>query len=306
MLEIYSSITSLFPSNTTLPLLRFTSIPSLMHHQPNARKFTSLSAGDSHFSFIVNHHWTSSSISIAESYYNKVWSIRTDKRSLNEVAWIPLEEELRGLEEDLFFWVEGSDIVSTTLHGKRSDENGGFGEGAVEMQRDEDPDPEGGKDVQLKTEKLGLFCAEDSDSRDTDFTISKSNGWITLGLTTEIPSNSSQHLTHPSIPPSPPPGLGKAYLLPFSRARSTIPALPTSEIAFKNILDIHCGSEHVLVLLSNGEVWSLGNHSFGQRGLQSSEEEVLLGWIKVSGMGMGRVKKIFCGKWNSFFIVERS
>ena len=204
----------------------------------------------------------------------------------------------------MFFWVEGSDIVSTTLQRETSDENGGFGEGVVEMQRDEDPDLEGGKKIELKTERLGLFCAEDSNSRDTDFTITKSNGWLTLGLTTDGPSDSSRNLTHHLIPPSPPPRLVKAYLLPFSRAQSTIPDLRPSELAFNNILEMDCGSEHVLVLLSNGEVWSLGNHSFGQRGLQLSEEEDLSGWSKMDGMG--RVKKIICGRWNSFFIVERS
>lgn len=225
---------------------------------------------------------------------------------MNDVAWIPLEEELRGLEEDLFFSVEGSDIISTTLRRETSDENGGFREQVAEMESN--PHQEGGKEVEIKTAKLGLFCAEDSDSRDImDFTISKSNGWITLGLTTEIPSDSFQHLTHGHNPYTPEtlPCIGKAYLFPFSRAQSTIPSLRSGEIAFSSILDINCGSEHVMVLLPNGEVWSLGNNTFGQRGIQR-DGEVLPGWVKVKGMGMGKVKKIICGKWNSFFIVEQS
>lgn len=303
VLEIYPSINALVPSSTIPPLLKLSSKPRSLDQKPNSRTFTSLSAGDAHFSFIVNYQWHSpehniaQSNLIAESYYNRIWSIRTDKRSFNDDAWIPLEEELRGLEEEIFFTVEGTDVISTTLR-PEDDETGSFGEKL-----------EGNGGVEIRTERLGLFCAEDNDSRDLDFTICKSNGWITIGLATGTQSDSSQD---PRPDDSPPPftsltslAVGKAYLLPFSRAQSTIPALRTGEIAFHGIADIHCGSEHVMVRLSNGEVWSLGNNIFGQRGIQRGGEG-LLGWRKVEVERMGRVRGIICGKWNSFFIVEGS
>jgi hypothetical protein len=214
---------------------------------------------------------------------------------LNDVAWIPLDEELSSLEEEMFLTIAGSDVLSTSLLPGGFDENGSFGER-------EGQNGDGGKEVDIRTETLGLFCAEDTDSRDMDFSKSNSNGWITLALTETSPSdNSPTHLSPGHLPRSSLPA-GKGYLIPFGRARSSIPSLEIGEIAFSRIADISCGSEHVVVLLENGEVWSLGNNPYGQRGIKRGEE-VLGGWIKLEGMG--RVKGVICGKWSSFFVVER-
>jgi hypothetical protein len=40
------------------------------------------------------------------AYYKSIWSIRTDSRSLNDSAWIPLQEELSGLEDASFVTVD--------------------------------------------------------------------------------------------------------------------------------------------------------------------------------------------------------
>ena len=61
-----------------------------------------MSAGDAHFSFLIHYEWPSS-IPEMETYYNNIWSIRTDSRSLNDdLAWIPLEDELSTLEDPTF------------------------------------------------------------------------------------------------------------------------------------------------------------------------------------------------------------
>lgn len=66
---------------------------------------TMLSAGDAHFSFIVSYTWPSSPPEI-ETYYNNLWSIRTDSRSFNDSTWIPLDEELSSLEDPTFVKIE--------------------------------------------------------------------------------------------------------------------------------------------------------------------------------------------------------
>ena len=122
------------------------------------RNFTiqSLSAGDAHFSFIVSWSYESSvspsspssskSFFSSESipYYNNIWTIRTDPRSFNDSAWIPLDEELSGFEK-------GPSLIS--IKGPAKSE-------------------------------MPVFCAEPDTDDPIEFTKCVAAGWMTVGLCT--------------------------------------------------------------------------------------------------------------------------
>ena len=304
VLQLYTSISSLHsPSKDTKPLLRL-SFPTNPPDQPPSSKFSSLSAGDAHFAFIVSHERTNCTATpgIIEPYYNKIWSIRTDKRSLNDEAWIPLVEELESLAQEAeleeFIQIGGTDVLNTTLRGSPSSSS------IAETTSHKDEQSMGlnptssRQEVELEMQTLALFVAG-SISWDVEFTQTHSKGWLTLALS---PRPQSPHPTAQHNPPSTP---RKAYLFPFGKAASTIPGLQIGEIIpFTGIVGASCGSEHVVVVLDNGEVWSFGNDGFGQRGIGGGEGHgVVDEWRKVDGVD--GVRKVLCGKWNTFFVVER-
>jgi hypothetical protein len=113
---VYGAKLLIYPSLQTLliddsePLFELTfqgpSRPSIQF--PSEQNISWLAAGDAHFSFIVNYVWSTSSQDMGitgfvdEPYYNNIWCIRTDSRSLDESAWIPVEEELSSLEDQSF------------------------------------------------------------------------------------------------------------------------------------------------------------------------------------------------------------
>jgi Regulator of chromosome condensation (RCC1) repeat len=67
-----------------------------------------LSAGDAHFSFIMDYRWPENETTPEMiQYYNNIWTIRTDTRSLNDDAWNPLDEELSSLETPPEISIEG-------------------------------------------------------------------------------------------------------------------------------------------------------------------------------------------------------
>jgi hypothetical protein len=315
-LEVYPSITCLYPANKdTKPLLKLkfiTEPKNLDQIDGNGTSFSSLSAGDAHFSFIVNHHNWSNNTSmddIVEPYYNKVWSIRTDKRSLHDEAWIPLEEELDTLGDEEFITIEGEDVLYTTLgprgsHTLSSDPSETTSHAKV-MDSTNDLDVTSPRKVEIKMKTLGLFVV-DCTSWDVEFQKCHSNGWITIALSvTEqpFPENPQIALAQNSLFTSTTSDIREGYLFPFGKAVSMIPGLEIGAMTFEGVVDISCGSEHVVVLLENGQVWSFGNNGYGQRGIEFLKEEEAEGWREVEGVK--GVKKILCGKWNTFFVVER-
>jgi Regulator of chromosome condensation (RCC1) repeat len=69
---------------------------------------SSLSAGDAHFSFILNYRWHEKwATPVPIQYYSNICAIRTDTRSLNDDAWIPLDEELASMEDPPDVSVDG-------------------------------------------------------------------------------------------------------------------------------------------------------------------------------------------------------
>jgi Regulator of chromosome condensation (RCC1) repeat len=67
-----------------------------------------LSAGDAHFSFTMDYRWPKNErMPGMIQYYNNIWTIRTDTRSINDDAWIPLVEELSPIDECPQFSLEG-------------------------------------------------------------------------------------------------------------------------------------------------------------------------------------------------------
>jgi len=116
----------------------------------------SLSAGDAHFSFIVSWSDESSVLSSSQPssksffssesipYYNNIWTILTDTRSFNDSAWIPLDEELSGLEKaPSFISVKGP-----------------------------------------AKSKMPVFCARPDTDDPIEFTKCAAAGWMTVGLCT--------------------------------------------------------------------------------------------------------------------------
>jgi len=153
------------------------------------------------------------------------------------------------------------------------------------------------REVELEMQTLALFVA-DSISWDVEFTQTHSKGWLTLALSSRP---QSPHPTPQHNPPSTP---RNAYLFPFGKAVSTIPGLQIGEtIPFDGVVGASCGSEHFVVVLESGEVWSFGNDGFGQRGIGLPEEQGFEEWRRVQGIE--GVRKVLCGKWNTFFVVER-
>jgi hypothetical protein len=92
----------------TLKIMKPTSSPAMS-------TISSLSAGDAHFSFIVSCIWPSTS-PIEQTYYNKVWSIRTDSRAMDDSVWIPLQEELSTLEDSSFVHIESPASSKSDIH----------------------------------------------------------------------------------------------------------------------------------------------------------------------------------------------
>jgi len=307
VLQLYTSISSLHsPSKDTKPLLRL-SFPTNPPDQPPSSKFSSLSAGDAHFAFIVSHERTNCTATpgIIEPYYNKIWSIRTDKRSLNDEAWIPLVEELESLEQEAeleeFIQIGGTDVLNTTTLRDSPSRSSSIAE-TISRKGDESMGLDmtsSRREVELEMQTLALFVADCSISWDVEFTQTHSKGWLTLALSSRPQS------PHPTAHHDPPSTPRKAYLFPFGKAASTIPGLQIGEIIpFDGVVGASCGSEHVVVVLESGEVWSLGNNGFGQRGIGGGEEQgVGEEWRKVRGIE--GVRKVLCGKWNAFFVVER-
>jgi Regulator of chromosome condensation (RCC1) repeat len=61
---------------------------------------SSLSAGDAHFAFLITYTSPETSSSeIDQAYYSNIWSIRTDSRLFNDVAWLSLNDEFSRLDE---------------------------------------------------------------------------------------------------------------------------------------------------------------------------------------------------------------
>ena len=97
-LLVFSSIKDIYPtSSDSKPLLKIT-IPRTESMNPKLLPISSLSAGDAHFSFIVTYTFPTNNPEDPSDmglYYNNIWSIRTDSRSLDDSSiWTPLETEL--------------------------------------------------------------------------------------------------------------------------------------------------------------------------------------------------------------------
>jgi hypothetical protein len=320
-LEVYSSIASLYSADNkdTKPLLKLKFITGTENPDQiddTGTSFSSLSAGDAHFSFIVNdHNWSNNTSmdDIVEPYYNKIWSIRTDKRSLHDDAWIPLEEELDtlGEEGEKFITIEGEDVFYTTLcppgsHTLSSDVSEITTSQTKVMDSTNDLNGTSCK-VDIKMNTLGLFVV-DCASWDVEFQKCHSNGWIAIALSVTEQPFLQDHpipLAQNSLFTTTTSDIREGYLFPFGKAVSMIPGLEIGAMAFEGVVDISCGSEHIMVVLENGQVWSFGNNGYGQRGIEllKKEEDEVEGWRKMEGVE--GVKKILCGKWNTFFVVER-
>jgi hypothetical protein len=209
-----------------------------------AKSFSCLTAGDAHFSFIVSHI-RPTTIPGVEEYYKSIWSIRTDPRSLNDIAWVPLQDELSTIEDPSFVAVNS-----------------------------------------LKSDAMPILCIDLEEP--ADFVKCVSAGWITAAFCND----------------------GKAYIFPFGRAIATVADIPIGKIDFlDNVTDIAVGSGHVVVLRehdSDNEVWTFGSNNHAQRGLPIPQDSSQTGeWHKLDSFGQNRIiKKVICGKWNTFFIIE--
>lgn len=220
------------------PLLKLT-IPS----SPGEMKsFSSLSAGDAHFSFIVSYTWPSSKLEM-EAYYKNIWCVRTDSRSMDDSAWVSLEEELETLEERLPVQIDVSD------------------------------------------KEMPVLCPLTEEP--VEFVQCVSSGWMTAAICDQ----------------------GKAWVFPFGRAMSTIPGLPVGEITgFNNVRDISIGSSHIALRRDTkgwGEVWTFGLNDHGQRGFRPDREDDAPSWRNVEFEGNQKITQLRCGKWNTFFVVEK-
>lgn len=242
-LSIYASLEGLHSEASSHPLLTISIKPSIQDFSTTTKSFSCLTAGDAHFSFIVSHTWPSLTPNM-EAYYKSIWSIRTDSRSLNDSAWIPLQEELSALEDPAFL------TVDTT-----------------------------------KPDVMPIYCVDLEEP--AEFVKCVSAGWITAGSCED----------------------GKAYIFPFGRAIATIPDIPIGKVDFlNNVTDIAVGSGHIVALRDTGsdnEVWTFGGNDHGQRGFPISQSSSKNEWRKLDSFGPDRkVKKVACGKWNTFFIIQ--
>jgi hypothetical protein len=179
-----------------------------------------------------------------EEYYKSIWSIRTDPRSLNDIAWIPLHDELSTIDDPSFVTVD-----------------------------------------YVKSDAMPILCVDLEEP--ADFVNCVSAGWMTAAFCAD----------------------GKAYIFPFGRAIATVPDIPVGKINFlDNVTDIAVGSGHVVIIRehdSDNEIWTFGKNDHGQRGLPISQEASQTEWHKLDSFGQDRkVKKVICGKWNTFFIIE--
>ena len=184
-------------------------------------------------------------------YYNNIWSIRTDPRSLEETAWIPLADELSSLEDSSFVQTEG------------------------------------------QLEDLPVLCAQNDEG--VYFESSCSNGWITGATCSQA----------------------RAWLNPFGRAKTTVGDLPAGQVPFDEVCDISVGSNHVVLGRYDSKLWTFGGNEHGQRGFenppaQNGEQpgtcnsKGLEGWKTLDAFPpRSKVVQILCGKWNTFFIIER-
>jgi hypothetical protein len=123
------------------------------------------------------------------------------------------------------------------------------------------------------------------DNQNAEF--AKSAGWITVAKCDE----------------------GEAWIYPFGRAKMMVPDLEAGRTGFDSITDVGVGSEHVVLLDDDGVVWTVGNNNHGQRGFEnipSQRREKNGPWRVINSFPPNtKIKKIACGKWNTFFIVER-
>lgn len=307
VVEVYPSISSLYFDTTVVePLLKliFTTFST------GRGTFSSLSAGDAHFSFLVYHQSNPSSSGDnpleEELYYNSIWSIRTDKRSPNDEAWSLLENDIDTNDLHPYIHIEGTDVEYTNL---REDYTPQYARADTESENDGKELPEWKYYETNRIASIGLermqLLASVADFGDWGWEFGKCccGGWITVGLSVTETSQPEEPKNLVSGVRKAKYGVGKGYVFPFGKAMSAIPNLEIGEIPLENVVDISCGTEHIMVVLENGQVWSCGNNGFGQRGFQQEEvkEE---GWKQVQGIR--EVKKIMCGKWNTFFLVERS
>jgi len=96
-LIIYPPSKAIIPQATTKPFAIVAAPRALEDKGSSSSVFRCLSAGDAHFSFIVDYRNPHGRVSWGE--YLRIWSIRTDSRSMDDAVWIPIEEELCGLDD---------------------------------------------------------------------------------------------------------------------------------------------------------------------------------------------------------------
>ena len=112
MLSVFNSLKALHPDSMEDPVLSITFPPSTRRIDRKTNfdgvggPISNLDAGDAHFSFIVTHFWEPEP---GVEYYHNIWSVRTDSRSMDDDAWILLEDEFSIMEDPSFVTVKVSD-----------------------------------------------------------------------------------------------------------------------------------------------------------------------------------------------------
>lgn len=237
---------------------------SLTINSQDPRNLRSLSAGASHFSFIVNIHCREKLTALATEdeptewdynlRYNNIWSIRTDNRSLDDPLWIPFEEQLH--EEFAF---------------------------CVEIRRRSD------------AANMAILCADiESEevcpdqfyySSQISFDLT-SSGWLTAAIDSDqvawiLPFDRAL-ATIPNL---------KAGKIKNWDDVERI-AVGNNHIAVVRGVN----QQH--------EIWTFGKNDHGQRGFQGEEPEGKHAWRRMQIVSPEyRVQQLVCGHWNTFFVL---
>lgn len=141
-LEIYSSLSELLsPPEKRQPLLQLEVLDHYGYREDEfddsdsdpdnrllkAGTISCLSAGDAHFSFVLNYRWPEhwQADDLIQDYSN-IWTIRTDTRSLNDDAWIPLDEELASMDTAPWVSVEGPGKLKLPIFCAAKDDSAEF------------------------------------------------------------------------------------------------------------------------------------------------------------------------------------
>jgi alpha-tubulin suppressor-like RCC1 family protein len=92
-----------------------------------------------------------------------------------------------------------------------------------------------------------------------------------------------------------------------------VPDLPIGQVPLDRVRDIRVGSTHIIALTMDDKVWTFGNNSHGQRGFPDkhslcenldNETKELDTWRSLPFPKETKIKKIACGKWNTFFVTK--